>query len=56
MSSSRWTYAGLDASGQERIGELDASSETEAAKLVRTFGLTPLRLSPTKVPVHKREF
>lgn len=56
MSSMRWTYAGLDASGQERNGELDASSETEAAKLVRTFGLAPLRLAPTKVPVHQREF
>ena len=56
MSSLRWTYAGLDASGQERGGELDASTEAEAAKLVRTFGLRPTRLEPTRVPFHQREF
>ncbi|MEM8934747.1 MAG: type II secretion system F family protein, partial [Acidobacteriota bacterium] len=55
MTASRWSYAALDAAGEARSGLIDAGSEAEAAKIVRTLGLQPLRVKAAKVPVFQRE-
>ena len=42
MTATRWSYAALDAAGDARTGVVDAGSESEAAKIVRTLGLRPM--------------
>ncbi|MEM9200504.1 MAG: type II secretion system F family protein [Actinomycetota bacterium] len=55
MTATRWSYAALDASGDARNGVIEADSEAEAAKIVRTLGMRPMAVEPSKVPVFERE-
>ena len=56
MAATRWSYAALDAAGDARAGEVAASSEAEAAKILRSLGLQPVNLRAAKVPMSEREF
>jgi type IV pilus assembly protein PilC len=56
MTATRWSYAALDAAGDTRSGVVEARSEAEAAKVVRTLGLSPITVRAAKVPLLEREF
>lgn len=56
MTATRWSYAALDAAGDARAGVVDAGSEAEAAKIIRTLGLRPLAVHAAKVPLFQRDF
>ncbi len=56
MSATRWSYAAVDATGNSRAGVVDAASEAEAATIVRTLGLRPVRVEAERVPLLRREF
>ena len=56
MTATRWSYAALDAAGEARAGVVDAASEAEAAKIIRTLGLQPVNVKAAKVPLFEREF
>ena len=56
MTATRWSYAALDAAGDARAGVVDAASEAEAAKIIRTLGLRPVNVTAAKVPLFEREF
>ena len=56
MAATRWSYAAIDAAGDARAGEVAASSEAEAAKILRSLGLQPMNLRAAKVPMSEREF
>jgi len=56
MSGTQWTYVALDPSGDARSGVIDASSESEAARVVSALGLRPMKVNPARRPVIRRDF
>ena len=56
MTAVHWDYVALDAAGAPRNGTVAATSEAEAAQIVRTLGLRPTRLTTARPPLLQREF
>ncbi len=56
MTATQWNYQALDKEGGSKAGSVAASSETEAARVVRTLGLHPTHLTESRPPLFRREF